>query len=120
LCMPAACFRFSTYSPGVYPLIQALFEPDLRGTAMAVYFLAMYLCGGAFGPVIVGWLSDSFAARAAATARASVIAPQYQTIGLHQALSLIPWLGIVLALVLFIGSTGIRGNDRLDETASIA
>jgi hypothetical protein len=32
---------------------------------MAVYFVAMYLCGASFGPLVTGGLSDHFAARAA-------------------------------------------------------
>lgn len=30
----------------------------MRGTAMAVYFLAMYLSGGSFGSLLAGHLSD--------------------------------------------------------------
>jgi MFS family permease len=105
LFMLGACFLFYIYYPSAYASIQDLFEPELRGTAMAVYFLAMYLCGGAFGPVIVGRLSDSFAARAASGA--NVIGPEHQTIGLHQALGIIPWLGIALTVVLLVGSRSI-------------
>jgi MFS family permease len=116
LFMLGACFLFYIYYPSIYASIQDLFEPQLRGTAMAVYFLAMYLCGGAFGPVIVGRLSDSLAARAAAAAGTSVIGPQYQTIGLHQALGIIPWLGLALTFVLFTGSLSIgREHGRSDE-----
>jgi MFS family permease len=104
--MRGTCFLFYIYYPSVYASIQDLFEPRLRGTAMAVYFLVMYLCGGAFGPLIVGRLSDSLAARAAATAGAA-IGPEHQTIGLHQALGIIPWMGLALAGVLFIGSRSI-------------
>jgi MFS family permease len=113
LFMLGACFLFYIYYSSVYASIQDLFAPELRGTAMAVYFLAMYLCGGAFGPVIVGWLSDSFA-RAAAAAGTGVIGPEHQTIGLHQALEIIPWLGIALTVVLFIGSrTMIREQEHM-------
>jgi predicted MFS family arabinose efflux permease len=108
--MLGTCFLFYIYYPSVYASIQDLFEPRLRGTAMAVYFLVMYLCGGAFGPVIVGRLSDSLAARAAA-AGGGVIGPEHQTIGLHQALGIIPWLGLVLTVVLLIGSRSI-GRQR--------
>jgi MFS family permease len=112
LFMLGACFLFYIYYPSVYASIQDLFEPELRGTAIAVYFFVMYLCGGAFGPVIVGRLSDSFAARAAAAADASVPGPVHQMIGLHQALGIIPWLGIALAVVLWIGSRGITRDHK--------
>jgi len=70
-----ACGRWSG-CPVSYGLLSA-FTPrvrhysdivtaDLRGTAMAVYFLAMYLCGASFGPLITGNLSDRLAERAAA------------------------------------------------------
>jgi MFS family permease len=39
-----------------------------RATAMSIYFLAMYLCGASFGPLITGRLSD-YLARSAAHAR---------------------------------------------------
>ena len=60
------------YYSGVYAAVQDVVEPSLRGTAMAVYFFAMYLLGGSFGPVLTGKLSSYFAHRAMlAAARAS-------------------------------------------------
>ena len=49
------------YYTSVYPAIQDVIEPRLRATAVAVYFAAMYLLGGAFGPAVVGGLSDALA-----------------------------------------------------------
>ena len=48
-----------------YAAIQDIVPPSLRGTAMAVYFMAMYLCGASFGPLATGGLSDHFAREAA-------------------------------------------------------
>ena len=68
---------------------------------MAAYYLAMYLCGAAFGPLVTGRLSDYFARQAvtagwaAETARAN---------GLHQAMYVIPALSLVLAMVLWAAS----------------
>src|SRR5262245_58020138 len=59
---------FYIYYVTVYPAIQDVVEPSLRGTAMALYFFAMYVLGGAFGSKVVGMLSDNFALRAAANA----------------------------------------------------
>src|SRR5262249_33993699 len=49
----------------VYASIQDIVEPRSRGTAMSLYFVAMYLSGGAFGPSLTGWLSDLLARHAA-------------------------------------------------------
>src|SRR5437899_1716778 len=61
--VPAFMLLYVYYS-GVYAAIQDIIEPELRGTAMAVYFFAMYLLGGALGPVVTGGLSDHFAQQA--------------------------------------------------------
>jgi predicted cation transporter len=42
----------------LYPAIQDVVEPRLRATAVAVFFAALYLLGGAFGPMVVGYFSD--------------------------------------------------------------
>jgi MFS family permease len=57
----------------VYAAIQDIVPPPLRATTMAVYFLAMYLCGASFGPLITGRLSD-YLARSAAHAAGSTAA----------------------------------------------
>ena len=38
------------YYPAVYAAIQDVVGPALRGTAMALYFLAMYVLGASLGP----------------------------------------------------------------------
>jgi MFS family permease len=85
----------------VYAAIQDLVAPALRGTAMALYFLAMYLCGGAFGPLIVGSLSDRFARAAAGE---GAITEAARAAGLHQAMYVIPIVSVALAVVLWIAS----------------
>jgi predicted MFS family arabinose efflux permease len=64
---PALLLMYLYYAP-VYATIQDVVEPARRGTAMAVYFCAMYLMGASLGPVGTGVLSDRLAARAAAAA----------------------------------------------------
>ena len=49
----------------VYAAIQDIVPAELRATAMAMYLMAMYLCGGALGPLATGRLSDYFARSAA-------------------------------------------------------
>jgi MFS family permease len=146
-----ACLLFYVYYSGVYAAIQDIVEPARRGTAMAVYFFAMYLLA-AFGPVITGAVSDYFARQAAATdpaarvalpaasatsvalgatplgagpvsavsairaGRTREITEGYKAIGLHKALYLIPALGVILVLALFIASrTVLRDYQKLQQ-----
>lgn len=96
------------YYSNVYATIQDLVEPASRGTAMAVYFFAMYLLGGAVGPYLTGMLSDFFTRRAATAAgvfemtQASL--EPFRAQGLHTAMFTIPALVLLLAYVLFAGS----------------
>jgi MFS family permease len=88
----------------VYASIQDIVAPALRGTAMAVYFLFMYLLGASFGPYVTGKLSDMMARRAAAAAGSSVITEAFKAVGLQQAMFVIPVLSVALGLVLWAGS----------------
>lgn len=49
--MGAGCAAMYVYYSTVYSTIQDVIEPSLRGTAMALYFFAMYVLGASFGPV---------------------------------------------------------------------
>ncbi len=102
--MCAAYGLLNTYYGMVYSSIHDIVAPAHRGTAMSVYFMAMYLCGASFGPVITGRLSDVMARRAAAMAGSSVITEAARAVGLQQAMLVIPALSLGLALVLFAGS----------------
>jgi MFS family permease len=84
----------------VYAAIQDIVPPELRATAMSLYFLGMYLCGGAFGPLIVGALSDRFAAAAGGDRAA----------GLHDAMYVIPAVSLALSIVLWVSA---RAASRL-------
>jgi MFS family permease len=107
---PACMFSYIFYA-GVYPTIQDIVEPTLRGTAMAVYFFAMYLLGAAIGPVATGWASDYFARRAAGGA---TLTDLDKAIGLRDAMELIPLLGLALVIVLFLASrTVTRDQEQL-------
>jgi MFS family permease len=96
------CLLFYVYYAAVYSTIQDIVEPALRGKAMALYFFAMYYLGGAGGPYIIGWLSD-LRARVAAQG-STVLSPEHEAIGLHDALYVVPILGGLLVLVLFAAS----------------
>jgi MFS family permease len=116
-----ASMMMYTYYATVYSTIQDIVEPSLRGTAMAIYFFAMYILGAALGPIGTGWVSDLLARRAAAAANlalssTSAIPEQFRAIGLHQAMYMVPILGVLLVLVLLAGSVTVRKDmQRLQD-----
>src|SRR4029077_12919097 len=81
--MLAGCMLMYVYYSSVYAAIQNVVEPSLRGTAMAIYFFAMYALGGSIGPVVTGRVSDYVARRAAAGAP---VTEAVKAAGLHQAM----------------------------------
>jgi MFS family permease len=97
----------NTYYGLVYSSIQDIVAPSQRGTTMAVYFMAMYLCGASFGPVLTGKLSDLAARRAMQAAGATKMTEAFRAIGLQEAMVIIPVLSIGLALVLYMASRTI-------------
>ncbi|HLN02440.1 MAG TPA: MFS transporter [Bryobacteraceae bacterium] len=105
--MCASYGLLNTYYGMVYSSIHDIVAPALRGTAMSVYFMAMYLCGASFGPVITGRLSDVMARRAAGLAGSSIVTEAARATGLQQAMLVIPALSLLLALVLYAGSRTI-------------
>ena len=64
LLMAIGTMTMFVYYATVYAAIQDVIEPRLRGTAVAIYFCAMYVLGASFGPLGLGMLSDHFAHRA--------------------------------------------------------
>jgi MFS family permease len=92
-----------------YAAIQDIVPPSLRGTAMAVYFMAMYLCGASFGPLVTGGLSDHFAREAAGSGAVTEAA---RAIGLHQAMYVIPALSVALAATLWAGARAMLPPPR--------
>ena len=118
----AAYGLLNMYYGMVYSAIHDIVAPALRGTAMAVYFMAMYLCGACFGPVLTGRLSDLMAKKAALAAGSASITEAVRAIGLHQAMYVIPVLSVGLAAVLYAGSRtisrDIAARDRQMSQAS--
>ncbi len=116
LLMGAGLALVYVYYSSVYAAIQDVVEPRLRGTAMAIYFFAMYVLGGSLGPWGTGMLSDYFARRAMSAAGATAMTEQFKAIGLHGAMHVIPILCLVLALVLYAASRTVgRDMARLKE-----
>lgn len=105
-----ACAFMYVYYASVYATLQDVVAPSLRGTAMALYFFAMYVLGASFGPLATGMLSDYFTRRAAAGA--AVLEP-FRGAGLHAAMYAVPVLSVLLALVLFAATrTVARDMER--------
>jgi MFS family permease len=115
----AAYGTLNAYYGLVYSAIQDIVAPAMRGTAMAIYFLAMYLCGASFGPLLTGKLSDWMARRAANAAGVASITEAFKAIGLQQAMFVIPVLSLLLALVLYCGSRTIAADMRKRVAQSV-
>jgi predicted MFS family arabinose efflux permease len=129
------------YYSTVYSTIHDVVEPSLRGTAMALYFCAMYLLGASLGPVGTGLVSDYFTFQAASAAGAvqplsfgvlmmaelrslageskgfdlRALEP-FRAQGLHTAMYIVPTLAAILAIVLFAASRTVKKDvARLQE-----
>lgn len=104
----------------VYSAIQDIVAPQLRGIAMAVYFMAMYLCGASVGPLLTGKVSDIMAHRAADAAGSAVVTEAFRAVGLQQAMLIMPALSVGLAIVLYCGSRTIPADMRKRQLAAAA
>jgi predicted MFS family arabinose efflux permease len=119
---------FAYYST-VYSTIHDVVEPSLRGTAMALYFFAMYVLGASMGPVGTGLASDYFTFQKASAAGAvaplpfgAIMGAEFRSLvgeakgfdlralepfraeGLHRAMYIVPIFAAILAVVLFAAS----------------
>lgn len=98
----------------VYATVADVTEPASRGTAMAVYFLAMYLLGASLGPWIIGLISDHFTTQAAIAAgitefTAKTLEP-FRSAGLRSALYVVPGLSVLLMFVMFAASRTVKAD----------
>jgi len=96
------------YYPTVYSAIQDVIAPHLRGTAVAVYFCAMYVLGASLGPVGTGILSDYFARQAMFAAGATTMNESFKASGLHTAMYAIPVLAGLASVVLFAATASMK------------
>ncbi|HEY8711922.1 MAG TPA: MFS transporter [Thermoanaerobaculia bacterium] len=101
------CMAMYVYYSSVYATIHDVIAPSLRGTAMALYFFAMYVLGASLGPLVTGMLSDHFTRQAAGGAKS--LEP-FRGQGLHSAMYLIPVLSVLLAAVLFFASRTVAAD----------
>jgi MFS family permease len=118
--MGLGCMGMYVYYSTVYAALQDVIEPSLRGTAMALYFLAMYVLGASLGPLGTGLVSDHFTRQAAAAAgvveaTARALEP-FRAEGLRQAMYLVPAVGVLVSVVLFAASRTVgRDADALQR-----
>ncbi len=117
-CLTVAYGALNTYYGLVYASIQDIVAPTQRGLTMAVYFMAMYLCGASMGPLLTGSLSDRLARRSMVLAGADKMTEAFKAIGLQQAMLIIPVLSLALAVVLYFGSRTITRD--LERRAAAA
>jgi predicted MFS family arabinose efflux permease len=108
----------TTYYGLVYSAIQDIIAPNHRGSAMAIYFMAMYMCGASFGPLLTGKLSDTLAHRAAALAGSPTVTETFRAVGLQRAMLIIPVLSSALAFVLYMGSRTVTADIARREAAA--
>jgi MFS family permease len=117
LLMAIGTMTMYVYYATVYAAIQDVIEPRLRGTAVAIYFCAMYVLGASLGPLGLGMLSDHFAHEAMHDAGATAMTEAYKAIGLHSAMYAIPVFAVLASLVLFAGSRTVEADIRKQEFA---
>ena len=108
------------YYSTVYSTLQDIIEPASRGTAMALYFFAMYVLGASLGPLGTGLASDYFTQQAAVAEGVTEFTREalepFRATGLRSAMYVIPVLGALLTLVLFAGSRTVKKDmDNLHD-----
>ena len=118
--MAVGTMTMFVYYATVYAAIQDVIEPRLRGTAVALYFCAMYMLGASLGPLGMGMLSDHFAHQAMTEAGASAMTEAFKAIGLHDAMYIIPVLAVLASLVLFAASRTMASDIRKQERVATA
>jgi predicted MFS family arabinose efflux permease len=110
---------YFTYFVTVYSSLQDVVAPQLRATAMAVYFFFQYILGAGFGTIVTGALSDMFARNAMAAAAAPEMTAELRAAGLHSAmLSVVP-LAMLLTAIFLLFAARAFGADR-DKVAGAA
>lgn len=112
-------FMYFYYSI-IYSTIADITPPTMRGSAMAIYFLAMYLLGASFGPYAVGAISDYFSQQAAIAAGVTELSrtaiEPFRAAGLRKAMYVVPILTTLLVAVLYAASRTVAEDMRAAES----
>lgn len=93
-----------SYYTCAYPAIQDVVQPRQRATAIGLYFACMYILGGAFGPLMLGALSDHLAQQAMLTAGAAGMTEAFKAVGLYDAMYIIPAALLLTSLFLVLAT----------------
>ncbi|MFD1149008.1 MFS transporter [Saccharothrix hoggarensis] len=103
--------QFSFHTSAL-PTVSDVVEPRLRSTAIALFFAAFYLLGGAFGPIVAGALSDHYAATA------TEIPPGLtaEAVGLHDSLLVLVPASLLVAALGMLGAARTVDRDHRDAT----
>jgi len=113
--MLTSCVVLYVYYATVVSTMHEIVAPRMRGMAMSVYFFVFYMFT-AIGLLSFGKLSDGLAARALA-AGASVT--ESVSMGLHEALYVVPLISAIMAPILWIGSrTAVADHAKLHGTSA--
>ncbi|MGX1805078.1 MFS transporter [Nocardia sp. NPDC055321] len=107
LLLSLASVLINMVQPVALPAVSEIVEARRRASAVAIYFGAFYLLGGAFGPVLTGALSEHFADRATATAEITASA-----FGLHASMG---WLIPLSCLTCALGVAGAMTTIERDR-----
>ena len=104
---------YFVYFVTVYPALQDVIAPQLRATAMAVYFFFQYVLGGALGMLVTGLLSDHYAQAAMRAAGAAAPSALHIATGLQASLALaVPLAILVTGLSLLMASRSFVADAR--------
>ncbi len=109
--MALAVLAMYVYYGSIYAALQDVVPNSLRGTALALYFFAMYVLGASLGPYLTGVLSDRFSASAAAAAGSGSL-EAFRAQGLHSAFYVVPILGMLLLAVSLAATRTIDRDMR--------
>lgn len=104
---------YFVYFVTVYPALQDVIAPQLRATAMAVYFFFQYVLGGALGTLVTGALSDHYARAAMRAASAATPSAAHVAAGLQASLAVaVPLAILVTGVSLLIASRSFLADAR--------
>ncbi|HCE6397604.1 MFS transporter [Pseudomonas sp. P1B16] len=93
-----------SYYTSAYPAIQDIVQPRQRATAIGLYFALMYIFGGAFGPLMLGAISDHLAQQAMLTAGTMQMTESFKAVGLYGAMYLIPVVLLLTSVFLALAT----------------
>lgn len=107
------CAFMYVYYSSVYATLQDVVQPKVRGTAMALYFFAMYVFGASAGPLVTGYFSDRFAMESAVAAgvidvAAADLPAEHKAEGIRKTMFLVPAINVALAVVLVAACFTVR------------